>query len=313
MLLFFKKLITVCAFLFCGCINAFAQTETDASSLLSAEYNPRIIVIPFAKKQANTEEDLRKVWNEDFNKRIAVTKLKEAFDKKGVSTIDFAAKIEIIGEIRERNQYGRENFGLSFVERSGADVYVVVDVDTIRKIITDEDKPATKAEMIVTAYEVASGLSLSNKVCESPAFQTNDVGKLVSKAVESCAPEFIATIEQKWKNDILKFGRPVMLDFSFAKGSKNSMLSKDLNGLLYDEAIENIVKQNSVNRKYNVQISAKTKLFFNNVRVALSTADGNTYHVTEFAHKLIKDLMAAGIMATKEVRDNSVYILIDGN
>ncbi|HKR05133.1 MAG TPA: DUF6175 family protein, partial [Bacteroidia bacterium] len=246
--------------------NVHAQVLTDTSSLLSEEYNPRIIVIPFTKKQFDKKEDIRVVWNKDFYKRIAVTKFKEAFDKRDVSTIDFDAGIIIAEDINNRNEYKREDFEQFFIENSGADVYVVVDVDTQRRITAESGQVGLKVRLIVTAYEVATGISLSNKVCESPEFYTDDVGKLVSKAVESCAGEFIATIERKWKIDILKYGRPVMIDIGFRKGSGNSMTTTS-NGIYYDAAIEKLIKENAKNGKYSIQSSAEKKLFFNNVRI----------------------------------------------
>ena len=46
---------------------------------------PKIMVIPFTKEG----EDIRTILENDENKRIALTKIKEAFDERGISTIDF--------------------------------------------------------------------------------------------------------------------------------------------------------------------------------------------------------------------------------
>ena len=51
---------------------------------------PKIMVIPYVKEG----EDLRTILEDDVNKRIAITKIKEAFDNRGFTTVDFAARLE---------------------------------------------------------------------------------------------------------------------------------------------------------------------------------------------------------------------------
>lgn len=51
---------------------------------------PKIMVIPYTKEG----EDIRTILENDENKRIALTKIKEAFDERGISTIDFFCKAE---------------------------------------------------------------------------------------------------------------------------------------------------------------------------------------------------------------------------
>ena len=51
---------------------------------------PKIMVIPYVKEG----EDLRTILEDDVNKRIALTKIKEAFDSRGFTTVDFVAKLK---------------------------------------------------------------------------------------------------------------------------------------------------------------------------------------------------------------------------
>ncbi|MBK9354903.1 MAG: hypothetical protein IPN09_13330 [Bacteroidetes bacterium] len=51
---------------------------------------PKIMVIPYTKEG----EDLRTIFEEDFNKRIAISKAKKAFDNRGFTTVDFVGKIK---------------------------------------------------------------------------------------------------------------------------------------------------------------------------------------------------------------------------
>lgn len=53
-------------------------------------YSPtqKIMVIPYTKQG----EDISQVIENDVNKRIVLAKIREAFDSRGFTTVDFAAK-----------------------------------------------------------------------------------------------------------------------------------------------------------------------------------------------------------------------------
>ena len=48
---------------------------------------PKIMVIPYTTEG----ENIRTVLESDPNKRVILTKIKEGFDNRGVSTVDFVA------------------------------------------------------------------------------------------------------------------------------------------------------------------------------------------------------------------------------
>lgn len=60
---------------------AWAQTAT---------VQPKIMVIPYTKQG----EDISQVIENDVNKRIVLAKIREAFDSRGFTTVDFAAKLK---------------------------------------------------------------------------------------------------------------------------------------------------------------------------------------------------------------------------
>lgn len=51
---------------------------------------PKIMVIPYTKQG----EDIGQIIENDVNKRIILTKIREAFDSRGFTTVDFAAKLK---------------------------------------------------------------------------------------------------------------------------------------------------------------------------------------------------------------------------
>ena len=63
-----------------------AQTPTNNVQTVQ----PKIMVIPYVSEG----EDLRYILESDVDKRIALTKIKEVFDSRGFTTVDFVAKLK---------------------------------------------------------------------------------------------------------------------------------------------------------------------------------------------------------------------------
>ena len=78
-----------------------AQNDATNSGGQVNQIQPKIIVVPFSKQG----EDVRALIESDVNKRIAITKIKEAFDSRGFSTEDFIGKFKPDVVISFLNQY----------------------------------------------------------------------------------------------------------------------------------------------------------------------------------------------------------------
>lgn len=77
----------------CALCGAWAQNmETQVAPLPTEK--PKIMVIPYTAEG----EDIRTVLENDVNKRIALTKIKEAFDQRGYTTVDFFAKVKALSK-----------------------------------------------------------------------------------------------------------------------------------------------------------------------------------------------------------------------
>ena len=96
---------------------------------------PKIMVIPFTKDG----EDLRTILDENINSRIAITKIKEGFDSRGFTTVDFVGKLKIAKDNQVFTSDNQTDIKSKIIEMSGCDVYVVAEVDT-KKDITRKSK-----------------------------------------------------------------------------------------------------------------------------------------------------------------------------
>ena len=79
--------LVLLSFLFTVLIVKAQETVRQVTTV-----QPKIMVIPYTKEG----EDIRTILEDDVNKRITLTKIKEAFDSRGFTTVDFTAKLKTV-------------------------------------------------------------------------------------------------------------------------------------------------------------------------------------------------------------------------
>ncbi|MEO5905128.1 MAG: DUF6175 family protein [Saprospiraceae bacterium] len=285
-----------------GLINSvFCQNTTANIGGQAIAVQPKIMVIPYTKEG----EDLRIVLENDENKRIAIAKIKEAFDNRGFTTVDFVAKLKAA---KDNNVFTSENqtdIKSLIIQMSGADVYVQSEV------IAEKGQTGSSVKLILNAYEASTGNSLSNKVGESGRFYTDDFNKLASKAVESCVEDFLNIMQTKF-TDIVNNGKSVIIDISFDSGSQYKMSSEiGSDGLPLSDQIEMWMEKNAFKNNYHIQGTTDLKMIFDDVRIPLKDqATGNNYNPNKFALELFMFFKGLGLQAVKDVKSSTIYITI---
>jgi len=169
---------------------AFGQAPADNNGKQVTTVQPKIMVIPYTKEG----EDLRTVLEEDPNKRVAITKIKEGFDSRGFTTVDFVAKLKAAKDNHVFTSDNQTDIKSQIIQMSGADIYVQAEV------VIDYGNSGNSVKLILTGYEASTGNSLSNKVGESGRFYTEDFNKLSSKTVENCIEDFPNVYKSKITN-----------------------------------------------------------------------------------------------------------------
>lgn len=269
-----------------------------------AQGNPsrRIMAIPYTKEG----EDIRTVLDNDVNRRIAIARVQEAFDDKGYTTVDFAGRLKAARDARVFTSENQTDIKSQIIEMAGCDIYVVVDVDT------KSDQSGSSATVALTAYDVATGNSLANKVGSSGKFLTNDLGKLTARAVANSADEFVNSMSRKFDEMAAK-GKSLFIDFSFAENSSANMTTpiEKYNKMPLSELLENWLAKNSINGVYHIQGVTKLKLVADEVHVPVLKSNGVAYSTNEFAVEVCKFIGTTGLTASKEVRAGSIYITIN--
>lgn len=262
---------------------------------------PKIMVIPYTKEG----EDIRTVLEQDVSRRIAITKIKEGFDGKGFTTVDFTSKLKAAKDNNIFTSESQTDIITQIIQMSGADVYVQAEVSELKT------STGNSATLVLTAYEASTGNSLSNKVGESGKFYTDDFGKLASKAVENCVTDFLNVMQTKF-TDIVTNGKSVIVDISFDANSTFKMSTEiGVDKLPLSDQLEMWMEKNAYKNYYHIQGTTDLKMIFDEVRIPLKDQiTNNNYNPNKFALEIFKFLKGVGLQPTKEIKSSTIYITI---
>jgi hypothetical protein len=275
--------------------------QTSPATVTVNTVQPKIMVIPYTK----AGEDLRIILEQDVNRRIALTKIKEGFDTRGFTTVDFVAKLKAAKDNQAFTSDNQTDIKTQIVEMSGCDIYVVAEVDA------QKTSTGSSVNLVLSGYEASTGNSLSNKVGNSGKFYTDDFAKLSSKAVESCIEEFLNTMNAKF-TDVVNNGKSVLVDISFADGSATNMeTSVGTDQLPLSDDLEEWFGKNSVKNNYHIQGTTKLKMILDDVRIPLKDTNGNNFSSSKYALELFKHLRTLQLDPKKVVKGNTIYITIN--
>nr|WP_299417522.1 DUF6175 family protein [uncultured Emticicia sp.] len=281
--------------------SAYCQNAATNSGGQVATVQPKIMVIPYTKEG----EDLRTILEGDENKRIAIAKIKEGFDSRGFTTVDFVAKLKAAKDNNVFTSENQSDIKSQIIQMSGADVYVQAEV------IVEKGQSGNSVKLILTAYEASTGNSLSNKVGESGKFYTEDFNKLASKAVESCVEDFLNVMQNKF-TDIVNNGKSVIIDISFSADSQTKMSSEiGTDKLPLSDQLEMWMEKNAFKNNYHIQGTTDLRMIFDDVKIPLKDqANGNNYNSNKFALELFKFFKSLGLQPAKDVKGSTIYITI---
>jgi hypothetical protein len=279
----------------------FGQNSATNSGGQVVTVQPKIMVIPYTKEG----EDLRTVLENDENKRIAIAKIKEGFDSRSFTTVDFIAKLKAAKDNNVFTSDNQTDIKSQIIQMSGADVYVQAEV------IVEKGQSGNSVKLILTAYEISTGNSLSNKVGESGKFYTEDFNKLASKAVESCVEDFLNVMQNKF-TDIVNNGKSVIIDISISADSQVKMSSEvGTDKLPLSDQLEMWMEKNAFKNNYHIQGTTDLKMIFDDVKIPLKDqASGNNYNPNKFALELFKFFKGLGLQSGKDIKGNTIYITI---
>lgn len=286
-----KKILAICI-LAMGVLRLVAQEAVTVQ--------PRIMVVPFVKQG----EDIRTVLENDVNKRIVMAKIREAFDSRGFTTVDFLARLKSLSNTSGLTMDNQSDLKSMIIQQSGADVHVDAEMNVVLS------STGNSVKVIVTAYDISTGNSLSNKVGDSGKFYTDDIGRLASKAIEGCADDFLNTMQTKF-NDIVQNGRSISVTIGFDAASAMSMSTEmGGDGLTLADEIELWMSENAYKNNYHIQGTTDKQMIFDDVRIPLKDKSGNNYNINKFGLEFLKFARKHDLKITRDITNNQLVITI---
>lgn len=278
----------------------FVGLLASANAQQTVTVQPKIMVVPFVKEG----EDIRNVLENDVNKRIVLTKIKEAFDSRGFTTVDFLGRLKALSKANGLAMDNQSDLKTMIIQQSGADIYVDAEIDVVLS------GSGNGVKVIMTAYDTSTGNSLANKVGDSGKFYTDDIGRLASKAVEGQADAFLNVMQTKF-NDIVTNGRSINVTIGFVQTSQYSMSSEvGANGFALSDEIEMWMSENAYKGNYHIQGTTEKQMIFDDVRIPLKDDNGNNYNINKFGLKFMMFARKMGLQIGRDISNNTLIITI---
>lgn len=259
---------------------------------------PKIMVVPYVREG----EDIRQTIENDPNIRIVLSKIRESFDNRGFTTIDFEAKLKTVNRSNALAGDALTDIKAMIIQQSGADIWIEAE------IIIDKSASGNSVKTILNGIDISTGASLANQTGYSGKFYTDDFGRLASKAVEQVADNFLNILQIKF-NDIVKNGRSIVVDFKFESTSTLTMSSEIGNeGLTISDIIEVWMSENSYKNNYHIQGTTDVEMIFDEVRIPLKDDNGNNYNINKFGLTLFQYLRKNNLPCSRNIVNNTLII-----
>lgn len=262
---------------------------------------PTIMVVPY-KKDGETYSS---VLANDFDRRIAVSKVQDGFESRNVTTVDVEAKL---AAVKRNSQFGANDADSNdkqLLMNSGADVYVVVD---LKKDVTNE---GARVSLIMKAYETATGNVLASKDAITRRYAKASTDELCSYAIQDNVPAFLDDICKNFSKQA-STGKRVALQFAFDGASSMSMSDRvGPSNLPLSNQIHQWVRKNAHNGKFHLQGIVDASMLFDYVVIPPRSEDGMVMDAVQYGFVIeawLNDTL--GVPCSSRFDGNTIYITI---
>ncbi len=239
---------------------------------------PSITVIPYKKD----DESYKQILQEDFDRRIAVSRVQNGFNQLGVTTIDFEGRMEAVWRSQDFNASAAESDESRLLQSTGSDVNVIVD---IKKDISAQE--GSRISLVMKAYETASGNILASRQDWTNRFHTNNLDQLCIYAVDAQLKGFLDDIALNFARSI-KSGTSVMLKISRTPESTTNLNSTVGDaGYQLSNAIRRWVRSNAQDGRYHLQGVVADEMIFDDIKIPSKDVDGLPMDAAQFGDNLL--------------------------
>ncbi len=283
-------------------VASATKTELADVESMNSVVMPTIIVVPYKKDM----ESYDAILQNDYDRRVAVSKVQAGFESRNITTIDIQAKINAMKRRSEYEASTADSNDKQLLLSSGADVYVDVD------ILKDIQPSGSRVSLIMKAYEVSTGSILAVKDGFTRRYNTSSLDELCSYAVSDNITSFLDDISKNFNKQVTTSKR-VVLQISIGEGSMatlNDQMGK--NNYRLSDIIRQWVRSNSEQGKYHLQGVVAESMIFDYVMIPPKDKDGLMMDAAQFGF-LLHSYLAEGqnIPCSSKIDGNTIYITIE--
>ncbi len=270
-------------------------------ALTSVTVQPKIMVVPYVTEGV----DIRQTIENDPNIRVVMSKIREAFDKRGFTTVDFEAKLKAQSANNALSQGSQGDLKTMIIQGSGADIFVEAEY------VPTFSSSGNSVKIIMKAVDVSTGAALASKDTYFGCKYTEDMGLLAGIAMEKVADEFLSTIQMKF-NDIVANGRSINIDFKIGATSSITM-NTDVgsDALPLSDVLEMWMGEHAYQNNYHIQGTTDLEMIFDDVRIPLKDERGNNYNINKFGLEVLKFTRTLGLKINRQIKNNTLVITIE--
>ncbi|MCI6861983.1 MAG: DUF6175 family protein [Prevotella sp.] len=268
----------------------------------SVTVQPKIMVVPYTTEG----QDIRQIIETDPNMRVVLSKIREAFDSRGFTTVDFETKLKAQSANNGLSQSSSGNgmdLKAMIIQGSGADIYVEAEYQISNPAVGEAG-----VKVLLKACDVSTGASLASKDAFSGVFRTSDIGRLAGTAVEKIADDFLSVIQMKF-NDIVTNGRSINVNLKISDGSMVTF-TKEYDGEELADLINDWMADHAYQNNFHVQGQTELEIIFDDVRIPLKDANGRNYNIQQFDREIRQFFRSHGIKVEHVTKNNTLVITI---
>lgn len=285
-------------------LHLFQSGMAQVSNTTGA-VKPKIMVIP----RVSDGQDMKVYYDNNINIQIAIAKINEALQKRGANLRSFDQSLKQMKENQLLNKSAGNSSDIKtmILESSGADIYVETKLD----VVDHPGRSAKSVNIILDAYQTGTGNSLASKPITGPMFQTEDIGRLTTIAIEKAADEFLNILQQKF-DEIAVNGQSVYVEFTLAPGSDwNFDKEAGSEGKILSELIDEWFQSHALKGVYNNQGVVANKMIISDMRIPLMKPDNPSQRYTgqNLYTNILKYLRSLKIEIRREIGTNNKIII----
>lgn len=295
----------------------WAAAQTEGAKPMAKEVKkiqPSIIVVPYVDQNG----DMRTVLDSLLTLRVAIIKVKEAFNSRGFTTVDFVAKLKALSVDRAFMAMSSSDAKSRLIESSGADIYVTVETAQIK------GNSGNRVRLNLVGYDASTARDMGTKTSTSESMFTDQFDALVERAIYRpngegkvlLLKDFLDDMQEKF-DDIRENGRAIQVFFKIESSSVYDYETEiGTKGDLLKDVIDDWLSQNAYKNVYHLQGATNLEIIYDEVRIPLLDESNRNFPIQKFARQVrqfcnsVATSDGAKIQVKEDVRNGTIYITL---